>query len=339
MFTTRSSSLRSLALAAVLGVSFGGSALAAELPGDGVTATPIGSSIAEELFQQRIVAEGLRQLGYDVPEMLEVEYAASHVALGNNDAQWTAVHWNPLHSKFFDNAGGEDKLVRVGTLVKNSLQGYLIDKKTADAHNITSIAQLKDPEIAKLFDANGNGKADLTGCNPGWGCELVIEHQMEAYELGDTVEHNQGSYFALIADTITRYKKGQSILYYTWTPLWVSGALVPDQDVVWLEVPFTSLPGDRNDAETKLPDGRNLGFAINDQMIVANKKWLAENPAAEKFFELVEIDVNDISAENMLMSNGEDSSDDIDGHVAAWIAAHQAEFDGWVAEAKAAAAM
>ena len=59
-----------------------------------------------------------------------------------------------------------------GYLVNGAAQGYLIDKKTADQYKITNIAQLKDPKIAKLFDTNGDGKADLTGCNPGWGCEV-----------------------------------------------------------------------------------------------------------------------------------------------------------------------
>jgi glycine betaine/proline transport system substrate-binding protein len=62
----------------------------------------------------------------------------------------------------------------------------LIDK-TAEQYHIKSIDQLKDPKIAKLFDTNGDGKADLTGCTPGWGCEAVINHQIDAYGLSKTV--------------------------------------------------------------------------------------------------------------------------------------------------------
>jgi hypothetical protein len=126
-----------------------------------------------------------------------------------------------------------------------ALQGYLIDKKTADQYQITHIDQLKDPKLAKLFDTNGDGKADLAGWQSGWGCEKVIEHQLDAFKLRDAVTHNQGSYSAIIADTITRFKKGEPVLYYTWTPYWVSGVMVPGKDVVWLQVPFSSLPGER----------------------------------------------------------------------------------------------
>ncbi len=306
-------------------------------PGAGRTAIPTGSSIAEEQFQTRIVAEGLKQLGYTVPDMLEIEYAAGHVALSNGDAHWMAVHWEPLHNQFYENAGGANSLTKIGVVVPDSLQGYLIDRKTALEHNITSVEQLKDPEIAKLFDANGNGKADLTGCNPGWGCETVIEHHLTAYDLANTVEHNQGSYFALMADTLTRFEQGKPILYYTWTPLWVSGVLIPGENVEWLTVSRTDLPGGNNDVNTSLPDGRNVGFDVNNQRILANKAWLDENPAAAKFFELVQIPVNDVSAQNMKMNAGENSSEAIDGHVADWIKAHQDQFDGWLEEARNAA--
>lgn len=329
---------RTTGLVAGLAVVAGSAAWAQDLPGEGKEATPVVSSIAGEQFQTRIVSEGLRRLGYEVREPLEIEYAAGHVALANGDAHWMAVHWDPLHTAFFNNAGGTDKLVKVGTLVPNSTQGYLIDKKTAEKHNITSIDQLKDPEIAKLFDADGDGKADLTGCTPGWGCERVIEHHLDEYGLRDTVRHNQGSYSAIIADTIARYRQGEPILYYTWTPYWVSGVLVPGEDVVWLSVPYTSLPEGEEGADTTLPDGTNVGFSINDQKIVANKEWLEDNPAARRFMELVRIPVNDVSAQNLKMErDGEDSAEDINRHVREWIEAHQDEFNQWIEEAKAAA--
>lgn len=58
------------------------------------------------------------------------------------------------------------KFYRQGTYVSGAAQGYLIDKKTADKYKITNIAQLKDPKFAALFDADGNGKADLAGVTP-----------------------------------------------------------------------------------------------------------------------------------------------------------------------------
>ncbi len=327
--------LMALGLAAALSLS--GAAAAAEMPGKGVTVQPLKSSIAEETFQTLIVIKALEELGYKVRDIMEIEYAAGHVALANGDATFMADHWDPLHNDFYERAGGDEKLYREGVYSPGAMQGYLIDKKTSDKYGITNLGQLKDPEIAKIFDSNGDGTADLAGCTPGWGCEQVIEHQLDAFGLRDTVTHNQGSYSAIIADTITRYKKGDPILYYTWTPYWVSGVLVPGKDVVWLNVPFSSLPGERKDVDTSMPDGSNTGFQANSQRIVANREFAEENPAAAKLFAIMEISSNDISAENLMMRDGEDSEKDIERHAEEWIKAHQETFDGWVAEARKAA--
>ncbi len=63
------------------------------------------------------------------------------------------------------------------------------------------------------------------------------------------------------------------MLYYTWTPYWVSDVLKPGKDVVWLQVPFSSLPGEQKNIDTKLANGANYGFPVNTMHIVANKAW------------------------------------------------------------------
>ena len=312
-------------------------AFAADQPGAGVEVQPLKSSIAEETFQTLLVMKALEELGYEVDDIKEIEYAAGHVAVANGDATFMADHWNPLHVDFYNEAGGDAKLYREGVYSDGALQGYLIDKATADKYGITNIEQFKDPEIAKLFDTKGDGKADLAGCTPGWGCEKVIEHHLDAYGLRDTITHNQGSYSAVMADTIARYQQGEPIFYYTWTPYWISGVLVPGKDVVWLQVPFSSLPGERKDVDTSLPDGSNYGFQANIQQIIANREWAEANPAAAKLFAIMEVSNNDISTQNLRMRDGEDSAKDIEKHADAWIAANREKFDSWLEQARAAA--
>ena len=339
MMTTRHFT-RTLLAAGVLSLGLAATAATAnsdKLPGKGISIQPLKSSLAEETFQTLLVSRALEKLGYDVQPIKEVEYPTAHIAIAQGDATFMADHWNWQHADYFKNAGGETKLTRAGTYSDNAAQGYLVDKKTADRYKITNIAQLKDPKIAKLFDTDGDGKADLTGCTPGWGCETMIEHQLDAYKLRETVTHQQGSYAALMADTITRFKQGQPILYYTWTPYWVSAELRPGKDVVWLEVPFSSLPGEQAKNDTTQPSGKNYGFVVNTQHIVANKIFVQKNPAAGKLFELMHLPVGDINAQNLRMSRGENKPQDINRHLDGWIKAHQKTFDGWIAQAMAAA--
>ena len=337
MMTTRHFT-RTLLAAGLLSLGLAATTVsAADLPGKGIKVQALKSSLAEETFQTLLVNRALAKLGYEVQPIKEVEYPTMHIALANGDATFMADHWNPQHADYFKNAGGKDKLSREGVYSDNAAQGYLMDKKTAEAYKITNIGQLKDPKLAKLFDTDGDGKADLTGCTPGWGCETMIEHQLDAYKLRGTVSHKQGTYSALMADTITRFKQGQPILYYTWTPYWVSAELRPGKDVVWLEVPFSSLPGEQAKMDTKQPSGKNYGFVVNTQHIVANKDFVAKNPAAGKLFEVMKVSVNDINAQNLRMSQGENQPQDVERHTDAWIKGHQKTFDGWIAQAMAVA--
>ena len=147
---------------------------------------------------------------------------------------------------------------------------------------------------------------------------------------------NQGNYAAIIADTLSRYKAGKPVLYWTWTPYWVSDELKPGKDVVWLTVPFSANPGTLKDLNTELPNGKNYGFAVNNEYIVANKEWAAKNPAAAKLFAVAKLPLADVNAQNQLMHTGKSTPEDIQSHVDGWIKAHQETFDGWIKEALAA---
>ncbi|MDH0863842.1 glycine betaine/L-proline ABC transporter substrate-binding protein ProX [Mitsuaria sp. GD03876] len=302
-------------------------AVDAPLPGRGITVQPLKSSLAEEAFQTLLVSRALERLGYTVRPMKDLEPATEHLAIANGDATFMANHWRQLHEDFYRNSGGDAKLARAGTYAQGAVQGYLIDRKTAEQYGITRLDQLKDPAIAALFDADGDGKADLTGCNPGWGCELAIERHLQAYGLRASVTHRQGSYAALMADTIARFKEGKPVLYYTWTPYWVSAVLRPGRDVVWLQVPFSaSVDG----ADTRQANGNNYGFEADEEQIVANRAFVEQNPAAGRLFSAMRLPIADINAQNLRMSEGANSAQDVERHVDGWIRAHQAIFDGWI---------
>ena len=51
----------------------------------------------------------------------------------------------------------------------------------------------------------------------------------------------------------------------------------------------------------------------------------------------MKVSVNDINAQNLRMSQGENKPQDIERHTDGWIKAHQKTFDGWIAQALAAA--
>lgn len=304
-------------------------------PGEGKPAVRVVMPVQiEEHFHHYVLLRALQELGYETAEPAEAEYETMHIAIAGGDADFTANHWHTLHQAFYEEAGGAAVMTKVGVLIEGALQGYLVDKASYDS-GITDISMLKDPEVAKKFDADGDGKADLVGCTPGWGCERVIEHHLTEYGLRDTVTHNQGAYQAIIGDAIARHANGEPIFYYTWTPYWVSGVLVPGKDVEWLSVPYTSLPegGDQN----TIVDGKNVGFAVENVGVLARNDFLEANPAAKRLFEVAKIPVNDVSAVALEVQKGANSTEAVWGLTDKWIADHRTTFDGWLDEARKAA--
>lgn len=327
--------MKMFTLTTALALLMAGPVLAQDSPGEGKPPVRVVMPAQiEEHFHHYVLLRALEELGYEAAEPAEAEYQTMHVAIAGGDADFTANHWHTLHEAFYEESGGAEAMTRVGVLIEGALQGYLVDKASYDA-GVTDFGMLKDPEVAKKFDADGDGKADLVGCTPGWGCERVIEHHLTEYGLRDTITHNQGAYQAIIGDAIARHTNGEPIIYYTWTPYWVSGVLVPGVDVEWLSVPYTSLPegGDQNTTV----DGKNVGFAVENVGVLARNDFLADNPAAAKLFEVARIPVNDVSAQALEVSKGADTTQAIWGLADKWIADNRETFDGWLAEARAAA--
>ena len=79
---------------------------------------------------------------------------------------------------------------------------------------------------------------------------------------------------------------------------------------------------------------KNLGFPIDNVRILANKKFVEANPVAKRFFEQIEIPIEDVNIQQEKVKNGENKNVDICHHAEEWIANHQELFDGWLEVAK-----
>ncbi|MGB3223429.1 MAG: glycine betaine/L-proline ABC transporter substrate-binding protein ProX [Desulforhopalus sp.] len=319
---------------------------AAGHPGEGVTVKPARATWNTGFFQEALVRRGLETLGYDVkkPKDLQNPIFYKSVALGDVDYWtngWFPNHESQLPKNFFDKAEVIGYVVKAG-----GLQGYLVSKRDAEKYNIKSLDDFKRDEVKKAFDTNKDGKADLTACPPGWGCENVITHHMEVYELDDHINPVKASYEAGMASAMAGYKNGEPIFFYTWAPNWTIFKLKPGEDVVWINVPKIIPKDSQKSAEERMTvsgiegavsDPVKLGFVVSDIQIVANKEFAQKNPAARKFFEEFTLPLIDINEQNTRMNEGEKSQKDIEGHVDEWIAKNQGKWDGWIAAARMAA--
>lgn len=330
---------------AIVALTVTGPAAAQDMPGEGTTVSLARATWDTGWFQAAIYQRALEELGYTVDGPTTLDNPPFYQAVAQGDVHLWVNGWFPLHNTYEPTFS--DGAEKVGYVAKGgALQGYLVDKATSEEMDVTNLEDFKRDEVKEAFDANGDGKADMVACPPGWGCEVVIEHHLDAYEMRDHINSIKASYAASMADAIGRYEQGEPILFYTWTPNWTVGILAPGEDVVWIEVPEPNLPEDQQDLEDQttvegvtgcVDDPCEMGWPANDIRPVANSAFLDENPSAERLLEMMSIPLDDIFAQNARMQDGEDSEEDILAHADEWLEENSEQVESWLDEARSAA--
>lgn len=319
-------------------------AIAQDNPGEGKTVNMAQATWDTGWFHAEIYKQLLEELGYTVEGPTTLDNPPFYQAVAQGDVDFWVNGWFPLHNTY--RAAFEGQAEIVGAVANGgALEGYLVDKASVEKFGIKTLDDFKRPEVQEAFDRNGDGKADLVACPPGWGCEINIEHHLDAYELRDHINPIKAAYSASMADAVAAYEAGEPILFYTWTPNWTVNELVPGEDVMWIEVPEVNLPEEMADladaavlegVEGCVADPCTLGFPANDIVPVANSGFLDENPAAAKLLEVASIPLPAIFAQNAAMNDGAGSAEDIQQQAADWIADNRDLVDGWLEEARAA---
>lgn len=317
-----------------------------EQPGEGVTVQPAVANWQSARPIAEIFANLLGELGYDVQEPRTLANAIFYASLVQGDVDYWAHSWLPnqraqLPENFDDNASFAGTIVERG-----ALQGYLVDMHSANEFGITSLADFERPEVREAFDSDGNGLAELVGCESGWACAETVQHHLETYGLDDDIEVLDASYNAMFADVLAQYRNDEPVLYYTWTPNFSVYELQPGEDVVWINVPEIVPTESQQGLEDfmtasgvtgAVSDPLRFGFVANDIRVAANAAFLADNPAAEALFGAIEIPLEDVSEMTVQIRDGADTAEAVDGIAREWIQENRDAVDGWLATARSAA--
>ncbi|WP_274424481.1 glycine betaine/L-proline ABC transporter substrate-binding protein ProX [Chelativorans sp. YIM 93263] len=341
MFTVKKA-VPAFAAAALMSAGSFAPAIAQDQPGEGTTVQMARATWDTGWFHAEIYKQLLEELGYTVEGPTTLDNPPFYQAVTQGDVDLWVNGWFPLHNTY--RSTFESGAEVVGAVAEGgALEGYLVDKASVEEFDIQTLDDFKRDEVKEAFDRNGDGKADLVACPPGWGCEVNIEHHLDAYDLRDHVNPIKAGYSASMADAIAAYENGESILFYTWTPNWTVNELVPGEDVMWIEVPEVDLPEDMSDLEDAatlegvegcVADPCTLGFPANDIVPVVNSSFLGENPAVESLLQAASIPLADVFAQNAAMNEGDD---DIEQQAADWIENNRDMVDGWLDEARSAA--
>ena len=341
-------------------------------PGEGVSVTMARADWATGYFQAQVYKQMLEELGYDVSEPSENELGPSlaYLAMAQGDIDFWTNSWYPGHTAWWEPELPDGSLVgdhveKVGAVFRGGgLQGMLVTKSVADEHGIAFIDQINDDaDIRAVFDSDGDGDADIYGCQESWTCDNIITNQI-LFSGWDNIDQTIAGYDAMFAEAVVKANAGEPMVIYTWTPSAYITELRPGDNVYWI--------GMRNTLDDSNPSGVEggaahdqrywsgttdevrldipveqcpaaaefgycpIGWVPADIQVTANSDWLAANPAAAELLRQAKLSVVDVSIANVEQDQGDYTEAEIAQAAGGWIADNRAVVDGWLAAALAA---
>ncbi|MFW2381255.1 MAG: glycine betaine/L-proline ABC transporter substrate-binding protein ProX [Acidimicrobiales bacterium] len=297
-------------------------------------------------MQAEVYAQLLEELGYQVDRGTDLAPSEFYPELAAGTYDFWANSWPIVHDKFFDAPSDDggligDRISYVGQQMPvGGLQGILVDVATADRLGISSLDDIaENPDIRAEFDTDGDGRAEIAGCDEGWGCEAVIDALIEDNGWADVLVQMKGVHGELFTQQVARAEAGEPVLAYVWTPGPFITELTPGENAVWLGVknpsPDQAVAADLPEDQCRLSPC-TMGFSPSDIVVAANNDFLAREPAAAELLNQVKISVLDVSFQNLKMGNGEDTPTDIARHASEWIQSNRSDVDRWLTQAQAA---
>lgn len=218
---------------------------------------------------------------------------------------WTSSQTEPW-AKFV--AKGSKESVRANKMPYLGTDGFYIPGYIQDEYGVKSVYDLAKPEVAKLFDADGDGLGEYWPGAPGWTGVKINQIKAKSYGFDQYFEPVIVSDSIIKAQLKTAYRKKEGILFYYWTPEWIHYAY----DLRKLEEPkFTGYAGNSkkqhrdynpagcykfNDTENWLADSEITCGVPNTEIHIGYSASLEERaPKVAKFLSKVTLDAAYVS--------------------------------------------
>ena len=196
---------------------------------------------------------------------------------------------------------------------------YLSDK-------IKSVEDLKKPEIAAMFDKDGNGKGEYWPGDAGWKASKVWQVKFKDYGLSELWEPEIVSMDVLKTQLKTAYDQKKPILFYYWTP----ESLHAVYDLARIEEPaYTEGCRDlRLDQEDWL-EASKFACAHPDATVYVgySKSLETRNPAVAKFLRQVKFDPKVVN--EWIRKLDQDKMDPND-FAEQWVSENMATVNEWI---------
>ncbi len=258
-----------------------------------------------------------------IPGLSDFAVIAEGMDKGDGSIDVFTDSWLPNHKDIWDKFIVESK-----TIAHNepylATQGTFVPRYMAD--RIKSFEDLAKPEIAALFDKDGDGKGEYWPGDANWGSTKLLQIKFESYGLSELWEPEIYSDATFKTQLKAAIAAEEPILFYYWTPEWIHAAY----DLVSLEEPDRTEGCEdlKLDQEDWL-EASTFTCKYNDaRAYVAYSKSLEQrNPVVAKFLSQIKLDADVVN--EWILKIGRDDEDPQDV-AEAWIEANPDTVNGWI---------
>ena len=142
------------------------------------------------------------------------------------------------------------KTVKMNASGATGDQGMCVTKGTAERTGIKELRELRNPDMARKFDADGDGKGDVWIGADGWGSTPIEQVRARSYGYDQTMNLRIEEEAIALAEVDAAVKGNKDIVFFCYSPHYIFAAheLVrlaePDHDPKkWVIVPPSPTPG------------------------------------------------------------------------------------------------
>lgn len=303
-----------------------------------------GSRAIEQVLNQ-IMTEYLDAEVSTIAAAQEALYEA--LDKGDGTADIVADMWAdhlPAQMKNYVLPGGRETIILNKTPYLGT-EGIFIPKYVMDEHGVKALADLAKPEVAKLFDSDGNGLGEMWAGSVGWESLGHTQVRAKSYGFDKTMELTTVEQAVAVAQLKDAYERKRPIAFYYWTPEWIHAAYELHQ----LEEPeFTGYTMESAQGTERYnadgcytfyqPAERNDWLEASDikcgqpptRVYIAHSKALAErDPKISQFLTQVTLNADDV---NQWILDMEVNGKSVEEVAKTWIDANRAKIETeWLA--------
>lgn len=206
-------------------------------------------------------------------------------------------------------------------------QGMCVTKGTAERTGIVDLKELRDPEMAKKFDQDGDGKGDVWIGAEGWGSTPIERIRARSYGYDDTMTLKAMDETVALAEVDKAVEQSKDIVFFCYTPhhMFTVNDLVllkePAHDArKWIIVQPSPTPGwlEKSNADVAWEDATlNVSYATSLE---------ADQPKAAAMLAKVSLSTETLSA--MTYALAVDKQDPAE-FAAKWVEENAQTVDSW----------